>query len=143
MHLRTCVLNKNSNLPLRNLIRAMKNLCILGYPDRAQRRFRSACANAQADLNLRWVHIFDGTISDVAVHIDEPRQLLYPVCPFSFSICITYLKDIGNVVYILGKIDGKLIATVTGDTVCLLVTCGIIIHEWLRLLTQFIAIFVI
>ena len=36
-----------------------------------QRRFRSDCANAQSDLNLRWAHIVEGTFSDVAVHIYE------------------------------------------------------------------------
>ena len=28
----------------------------------------SDCANAQADLSLRWVHISEGTFSDVTVH---------------------------------------------------------------------------
>ena len=32
----------------------------------AQQRFWSDCANAQADLNLRWVHISEGTSSDLA-----------------------------------------------------------------------------
>ena len=32
-----------------------------------QRRFWSACANAQADLNLCWAHMSKGTFSDVAL----------------------------------------------------------------------------
>ena len=36
---------------------------------RAQGRFRSDCANAQADLNLRWVHTSEGTYSDIATHL--------------------------------------------------------------------------
>ena len=35
----------------------MKKLCTLGCPKRAQWRFWSDCANAQADLNLRWAHV--------------------------------------------------------------------------------------
>ena len=56
----TCAPNEDSNQPacLRNLIRVfvvrMKELCILGYPKCTQWRFLSDCANAQADLNLRW-----------------------------------------------------------------------------------------
>ena len=37
----------------------MKKLCILGYLNCAQWRFWSDCANAQADLNLRWAHMSD------------------------------------------------------------------------------------
>ena len=29
----------------------------------------SDCANAQADLSLRWVHMWEGTFSHVAAHI--------------------------------------------------------------------------
>ena len=57
----------------RSLIRVfvvrMKKFCILDYPKCAQRRFRSDCANAQSDLNLRWEHMSDGTFLDVAVHL--------------------------------------------------------------------------
>ena len=35
------------------------------YPKGAQWRFWSACANAQADLNLRWAHMSKGTLSDI------------------------------------------------------------------------------
>ena len=37
------------------------NLCILSYPKCAQWRFWSDCANAQADLNLQWAYISEGT----------------------------------------------------------------------------------
>ena len=40
---------------------------ILGYPKCAQWRFWSDCANAQADLNLRWAHMSEGTFSGVEV----------------------------------------------------------------------------
>ena len=71
----TCAPTEDSNQPAhpRSLIRAfvvrMKKLCILGYPKSAQRRFRSDCANAQSDLNLRWAHVSEGTFSDVTDHI--------------------------------------------------------------------------
>ena len=55
--------NKNQLAHLHSLSRVfivcMKKLCILGYPKCVQWRFWSACANAQADQNLRWVHIFE------------------------------------------------------------------------------------
>ena len=39
---------------------------ILGYPK---------CAHAQTDPNLRWMHVSDGTFSDVAVHLVKQRLL--------------------------------------------------------------------
>ena len=36
----------------------VKKLCIPVYPKCVQWRFWSDCANAQADLNLRWAHTF-------------------------------------------------------------------------------------
>ena len=41
----------------------MKKLYILGYSNCAQWRFWSDCANAQADLNLRWAHMSEGDIA--------------------------------------------------------------------------------
>ena len=35
----------------------------------AQCRFRPDCANAQADLNLLWALMSEGTFSDISVHI--------------------------------------------------------------------------
>ena len=61
----------------RSLIRVyfdrMKKCCILGYPKCSQWRFGSACANAQADLNLRWGHMSD-TFSDVCGSYDAKRR---------------------------------------------------------------------
>ena len=42
-----------------------------GYPNCTQGRFWSACANAQADLNLRWMHMRKGAFSDVTVHMNK------------------------------------------------------------------------
>ena len=66
-YLVTCEPNEDSNQPAhpRCLIRVfvvrMKKLCILAYPKCGQWRFWSDCANAQADLNLRWPHMSEGT----------------------------------------------------------------------------------
>ena len=64
------------------LVVHMKKLCICGHPKCAQWRFWSDCANAQADLNLRWAHTSEGTLSEVATHImisaaiwRKPRQV--------------------------------------------------------------------
>ena len=43
----------------------MKFLCILGYPQYIWKDW-SDCGNVQADLKLRWTHMFEGTFSDVA-----------------------------------------------------------------------------
>ena len=58
----------------RSLIRVfvvhMKKLCAalkLGYPNCAQWRFWSDCANAQTDLNLRWANMPGCPFPDVAV----------------------------------------------------------------------------
>ena len=48
-------------------VRMMK-LCILGYPKCDQCRFWSVCANAQANQNLRWAHMRNGTFFDVPAH---------------------------------------------------------------------------
>ena len=70
-YLLPCTPNKDSNQSVhqRSLITVLKKLCILGYAKCAQRRFRSACANAQADLNLRWAHMSEDTFSDVVAPI--------------------------------------------------------------------------
>ena len=62
-YLLTCAPNEDSDQTAhpRSLIRVsvvrMKKLCLFGYPKCAQWRFWSDCANAQADLNLLWVHM--------------------------------------------------------------------------------------
>ena len=50
---------------IRVFVLQVRKLCIFGYPKCDQWRFWSACANAQADLNPRWSHMFKGTFSDV------------------------------------------------------------------------------
>ena len=42
-----------------------------------QRWFRSDCANAQADLNLRWAHMSKCTFSNVAVHLRWNEGMLW------------------------------------------------------------------
>ena len=57
----------------RSLIRVfvfrLKKLCILDISKCAQWRFWSDCANAQADLNLRWSHMGEGTFNDAVAHL--------------------------------------------------------------------------
>ena len=45
---------------IRVFVVSMKKPCIFGYPNWAQWRSCSDCANAQADLKLCWVHMFEG-----------------------------------------------------------------------------------
>ena len=47
----------------------VKRLCILDYPKCARWRFRSDCANAQSDLNLRWAHMSEGTFSNITADV--------------------------------------------------------------------------
>ena len=74
-YLLTCAPNEDLNQYARprSLIRVFvvrtRNFCILGYPKCAQWRFWSDCANAQADLHLRWAHLSRGTFSDIAVRM--------------------------------------------------------------------------
>ena len=42
-----------------------RNVVSLVYPNCAQGRFWSDCANAQSDLNLRWAHLSEDPFSDV------------------------------------------------------------------------------
>ena len=39
-------------------------------------RFWSDCANVQADLNLRWTHMAEGTFSDVSAYVKLRREIL-------------------------------------------------------------------
>ena len=74
-YLLTCAPNEDTNQPahlcclIRYFVVRMKKPCILCFPNCAQRRFWSDCANAQSDLNLRWAHISESTFSDVVDHI--------------------------------------------------------------------------
>ena len=38
---------------------------------RRQRRLKTICEDAQADLSLRWAHILEGTFSSYAAHINQ------------------------------------------------------------------------
>ena len=55
--------NDDSNQPAL-LCSLLRVLVVLGFSKCAQRRFRSDCANAQADLNLCFAHASDVTFSD-------------------------------------------------------------------------------
>ena len=73
---RTSASSNDSDQPLysRCLIRVfvvrMKKLCILGYPKCAQCIFWLDCANAKADLNIRWAHMSEITFCfDTATHM--------------------------------------------------------------------------
>ena len=64
----------------------MKNLCIIGYPKRAQWRFWSDCAIAQSDLNLRWAHMSKGTFSNVQAQTN-------PDCTVRFTLSGSALQS--------------------------------------------------
>ena len=49
----------------------VKPLCILGYQKCALWRFWSDCANAHAELNHRWTHIFWRCGSNILYPLDE------------------------------------------------------------------------
>ena len=53
----------------------------------AQRRFWSACANAQADLNLRWAHVWN-TFSDVEAQMPGSKCT---VAQNNLILCISHL----------------------------------------------------
>ena len=82
MYLLTFAPNEDSNQPAhpRSLIRVfvvhMKKHCILGYSKCTQRRFLLDCSSAQADLNRRWAHRSEGTVSDVETNLLMTNQQL-------------------------------------------------------------------
>ena len=69
---------------IRVFIVCMKKLCILSYllSRMHQRRFRSDCANAQSDLNLRWLHMSEGTAPHIAAYIWNTTLIKRP-----YAIC--------------------------------------------------------
>ena len=101
-YLLTCAPNEDSNQPAhpRSLIRVFvvhkKILWILGYPKRAQRRFWSDCANAQADLNLRWAHMCECTFSDVVAHMECEKGIIIT------GACLNYRNWNGCYCLLLG-----------------------------------------
>ena len=64
----------------RVIVVRMKILCNLGYPKCAQWRFRSDCANAQADLNLQWAQISGGTVRS-------------PTLPLNILLNVSWWRD--------------------------------------------------
>ena len=73
----------------RSLIRVfvvrLKKRNILSYPKERQWRFWSDCANAQADLNLRWAHISEGTFSHFLANFSSKASRLtwtYHTCNY-------------------------------------------------------------
>ena len=78
-HVRNCAIIRIFDVRL-------ETLSMFGYPKRAQWRFWSDCANAQADLNLRWAlmsggtfpwaHISDGTFPDITAQVSMPVCLI-------------------------------------------------------------------
>ena len=111
-YLLTYAPNEDSNQPAhpRSLIRVfvvrMNKLCILGYPKRAQWRFWSDCANAQADLNLR-----KANMSDCTFLVDAARMItcrLVEPTRFSYLFLIRILLT-GSSTCICNLLEGMLI----------------------------------
>ena len=111
MYLLTCPPNEYSNRPayMRSLIRDFvvhtkkftcsliralvvhtKTLCILGYPKCTWLRFWFDCANVQADLNLRWTYMSEGTFADVAAYI----SVVVNLCWYSIGKNITLFDEL-------------------------------------------------
>ena len=67
----------NSHSLFRLFVVRMPKLCIINHPECAQWRFWSACADAQAHLNLRWAHIFVGTFLDIAAYVLKHKRLMW------------------------------------------------------------------
>ena len=86
---------------------AWRKLFILGYPIFAQWGFWSDWANAQADLNLHWMHMFEGTFSDVEAHFFSVimKTCLYNFDPLKPHFYIVKLGFTG--VYIIFLISAK------------------------------------
>ena len=85
--------------PIRVFFVRIKKLCIIGYQHCAQPSFRSTCA-AQADLNLRFAHMFAGTFSDVAAHMcyQQNMSVYWIIVKSSFlTLKVTPIFDNGLV----------------------------------------------
>ena len=68
-----------------------------------QRRLRSDCADAQADLSLRWRHMSEDTVSHVAAHICSPISVncIYPKHSDALTPSLTSLKNVTTPFYFL------------------------------------------
>ena len=71
--LHVCPMKSNQPAHLCSFIRVFviytNKFCFLGYLKYTQRRFWSACAYAQADLNLPWAYISEAAFSDIVTQI--------------------------------------------------------------------------
>ena len=99
--LRTCALSEDSYqfAHLRRLIRIFTER-ILDSQGRKfslcrQRRLLSDCADAQADLSLRWAHMSEGTFSDVAF------QIMYHAAVYCCTKGFVLLRSIPPVILLL------------------------------------------
>ena len=63
----------------------MKKFCTLSYPKCAQSKIWSDCANAQADQNLRWAHMSEGTFSEVVTRILRSSYKGFVLCRLHLS----------------------------------------------------------
>ena len=69
VHIDRCAQRRHPRRLITVFVLRDKKLCIISYPNCAQWRFWSACANAQIVLNLRWAHIPESAFSDVAAEV--------------------------------------------------------------------------
>ena len=105
MYLPTCACNEDSNHPAppRSLIRVVAvritKLGIHGYPKCAKWRFWSDCANAQADLNLCWAYISEGTFPKVTVLLTELYNTIFiPIRHYIFYVvCDLQICSLSNI----------------------------------------------
>ena len=91
--------NEDSNQPahpyrlIRIFVVRLNKLCILADSKCTQWRFRSDCANAQADLNLRWVNMLEGTFSDIAAHLSDTKTQMSIGTFSDIAVCIYLTKN--------------------------------------------------
>ena len=102
-YLLACVLKTDLNPPVHpcSLFRVfadrMKKLCVIDHYKCAQWRFWSDCANAQADLNLRWAHMSEGMFTDVVLCFVRNKKKRY------FVLITKYARADPNAWYKLDK----------------------------------------
>ena len=65
----------------------MKKLCIPGYSKCTQWKFWLDCTNVPSNLSFHWVHIPEGTVSDV-LQLALHRGAGHPFCPFLPYRCL-------------------------------------------------------
>ena len=131
-YLLTCAPNDDSNQSahshslIRIFVVPMKNLCIRGYQKCGQWRFWSDCANAHADLNLRWAHISDGSFPDVAAQLYLLRLKYYSSIlniQYSRHMAWWHFKLLGNPYY-----KARLLQRTIAD--CLSIVHSCYLNHW-------------